>query len=584
MPTDGSYEPDYTNSRGLIIGINSYEKIPPLGYAHQDATAVAEVLRGHFGFPDENLTVLLDGEASRAAIMSAFLSFAADSIARDDRIVVFFAGHGYTRTARRGEVGYLAPVDGDPDDLSTLIRWDDLTRNADLFKAKHLLFLMDACYGGLALVRALQPGSSRYLKDMMRRYSRQVLTAGKADEVVADCGGPRAGHSIFTGHLLDALEGAAASSDGIISANAVIAYVCDRVAKDPHSHQSPHYGFLDGDGDLIFHAPNVHTLSSDGTADQDILIQVPATITIASPTSTEPSFSELVKEYLSDSRFRIRLDDLSSTEIRAVLAAFNGEAFSSRMSAVTPETFANRLLAYEQALTRLADLTILLSRWGNEEHQAALAKIVARLADGNEPRDGSHVLVELRWYPLSLLMYYGGISALSSQNYRNLTTLMTTRLGTRVAGQDTQAAIVPTVLGMLEITRSEWFKRLPGHERHFVPDSEYLFKAVQPHLEDQLFLGNSYEDLFDRYEIFQALIYADLTRTESATGVWGPPGRFAWKHRRGHNSPFDALISEADASGSKWPPLQFGLFAGSIERFKETATAYGDLLHRLPWV
>ena len=46
--------------------------------------------------------------------------------------MVFFAGHGHTVPAHRGEIGYLLPVDGDPSDLSTLIRWDDLTRNADL--------------------------------------------------------------------------------------------------------------------------------------------------------------------------------------------------------------------------------------------------------------------------------------------------------------------------------------------------------------------------------------------------------------------------------------------------------------------
>ena len=75
-----------------------------------------------------------------------------------------------------------------------------------------MFFLMDACYGGLALSRRpFPPGSMRFLKNMLQRHSRQILTAGKADEVVADAGGPRAGHSIFTGHVLDVLEGGAAT-------------------------------------------------------------------------------------------------------------------------------------------------------------------------------------------------------------------------------------------------------------------------------------------------------------------------------------------------------------------------------------
>jgi hypothetical protein len=94
-----------------------------------------------------------------------------------------------TQTGRRGEVGFLVPHDGDLSNLSTLIRWDDLTRNAELIVAKHILFVMDACYGGLAITRSLSAGSMRFLKDMLQRYSRQVLTAGKANEVVADAGG-----------------------------------------------------------------------------------------------------------------------------------------------------------------------------------------------------------------------------------------------------------------------------------------------------------------------------------------------------------------------------------------------------------
>jgi uncharacterized caspase-like protein len=86
-----------------------------------------------------------------------------------------------------------------------------------------MLFLMDACYGGLALTRTtIPPGSMRFLKDMLQRYSRQVLTAGKADEVVSDAGGTRPGHSIFTSHLLDGLDGAIGDEGlkGLISSKA----------------------------------------------------------------------------------------------------------------------------------------------------------------------------------------------------------------------------------------------------------------------------------------------------------------------------------------------------------------------------
>lgn len=340
MSSTSIYRPVYENSWALVIGINRYTSAPPLGYAKQDAEAFANALTANFGFPSTNIVTLFDEAASRESILSSFLHYADAGVSPDDRIAVFFAGHGCTRTGRRGEIGYLVPVDGDPSNLTTLIRWDDLTRNAELIPAKHLIFLMDACYGGLAITRSLVPGSGRFLKDMLQRYSRQVLTAGKADETVADSGGPRSGHSIFTGHLLDALDGSAASADGIISANAVMAYVYDRVSRDPHSGQSPHFGFFDGDGDFIFAAPTLAALSADDHVGSDVLVQIPPSLAAPSEPSEHELFLETLKQYLSDPRHQIQLDDLVAKETRAALHRIREDEFPVNTVTVTANDFA----------------------------------------------------------------------------------------------------------------------------------------------------------------------------------------------------------------------------------------------------
>lgn len=352
MSTITIYKPLYTASYALVIGINEYPSAP-LGYARQDGEAMAAILRDRFAFPAQNITTLFDGDATRDRILSTFLAYADGRLSPDDRLVVFFAGHGCTRSGRRGEIGYLVPVDGDPNVLSTLVRWDDLTRNADLVAAKHIWFLMDACYGGLAITRSLSPGSARFVRDMLQRYSRQVLTAGKADEVVADVGGPRPGHSVFTGHLLDALEGRAASQEGVVSANAVMAYVYDRVSKDAHSRQSPHFGFLEGDGDMIMAAPMLGALEADAERGADVLVQVPADLTTQEGEEDgAASFVNRIKELLSDSKSRIRLDDLVTVETRAALHAIRRDEFPVQ-GPVTAEEFASRLRRYEAAMERL---------------------------------------------------------------------------------------------------------------------------------------------------------------------------------------------------------------------------------------
>ena len=180
----------YAESRALIIGINAYEAASPLSFAINDARDVRDLLVNELGFPAANVTCLLDTEATRDSILKAYFRLTKDDVGLDDRVIVFFAGHGYTLTGSRGEIGFLVPHDAVLDDYSTFVRWDDLTKNAELIRAKHIFFIMDACYGGLALSRHTRPGSTRFLKDMLLRHSRQVLTAGKADQTVSDAGGP----------------------------------------------------------------------------------------------------------------------------------------------------------------------------------------------------------------------------------------------------------------------------------------------------------------------------------------------------------------------------------------------------------
>ncbi len=252
-----------------MIGINEYQHTNPLEIARADAEAIRDVLIRDFNFPKKNVCTLLDSQATRARIMQEFLSY--ESLSPDDRLLVFFAGHGSTVEGSRGPIGYLVPVDGELKNKSSLIRWDELTRNADIIPAKHILFVMDACYSGLAIQRATTTGERRFVSDMMQRASRQVITAGKADEVVADGGGPTGNNSIFTGYVLEGLAGRAADQEGVITASNLMNYAYRKVATDSRSNQTPHFGHVDGDGDFIFRTPDdAHLLT---TSAQDFLVK-----------------------------------------------------------------------------------------------------------------------------------------------------------------------------------------------------------------------------------------------------------------------------------------------------------------------
>jgi len=247
----------YRQSFAVIIGINDYQNWPKLRYAVNDANAIEQALVNRFGFAHENIRKLIDGEATRSRIMQALGDELSDPsrVSHDDRVFFFFAGHGATRTlGDNRQIGFIVPVDADEKNYySTAISMTEIREAADLIPAKHVYFVMDSCYSGLALTRGgpSESSSATWLDEVTRRTARQILTAGGADQAVAD-DGPN-GHSIFTWALLEGLDGKAdLDHNGIITASELGAYVSPIVAS--FSHQTPAMGNLIGSegGEFIF--------------------------------------------------------------------------------------------------------------------------------------------------------------------------------------------------------------------------------------------------------------------------------------------------------------------------------------------
>ncbi len=570
---------EYTNSHALIIGVDNYNSFSPLKCAVNDAEGIAELLNKEFEFPEEHIHLLRDEEATRQRILEQYLSFTQEGTEANDRVIFFFAGHGHTLRSRRGEVGYLVPYDGDPSNLASLIRWDEITRNSHLIEAKHIFFLMDACYGGLAVTR-LNPGSMRFLGDMLLRPARQALSAGKADEPVVDIGGPLPDHSMFSGYLIEGLSGKASHADGIMTANSVMTYVYQKVGLDQDSQQTPHYGYIDGEGDMIFRSPELSAEEGeDGGEEKDILFSVPA-LTNSDEEDTMNRIDQ-IKEMLSEDRHRIKLRDIVIQLIREVISQTTVDQFPIQ-EAWTTESFADRVAKYESVMQELCATQILLCYWGGQMNRETLALSPRTVSGRFSQESGSKGWLALRWYPSFLLLYYGGISAVAAEKYDNLREMLKTRVSDheQIRGTDSFDHTVCTSIAEV----FEQFKYISGNERHHAPHSEYLFKTVQPLLDDLLFLGSSYETYFDRFEALLGLIVAEERDSHGATRIWGPIGRYGWKFKRGdERSLFHGIVTEAAEQGQNWGPIRAGLFRGSIDRFMEISEKFSAILKELPW-
>jgi peptidoglycan/xylan/chitin deacetylase (PgdA/CDA1 family)/tetratricopeptide (TPR) repeat protein len=246
----------YRESWAVIVGINDYQHWPKLRYAVNDANGVEETLVTKFGFKHENIRKLTNGDATRQRIMEVLGDeFTGKTIQREDRIFFFFAGHGATRTLDDGrQIGFIVPVDADQSNyISTAISMTALREAADLIPAKHIYFVMDSCYSGLALSRGagLFSRDRTYLEEVTRRTARQILTAGGADQLVSDEGPD--GHSVFTWALLQGLQGQAdLDGNGVITASELGAYISPIVSQ--FAKQTPTVGNFVGSegGEFLF--------------------------------------------------------------------------------------------------------------------------------------------------------------------------------------------------------------------------------------------------------------------------------------------------------------------------------------------
>ena len=257
------------DSWAVVIGIDDYAHWPKLSHAARDADSVKGLLTTKLGFKPAHVISLQNGSATRSNVMAVFNEQLPKSgLKKTDNLFVFFAGHGGTRHLSSGrDLGYIIPVDAATDDLGgDAIPMTELQNISESLVARHVIFVMDACYSGLGLVRGggASTRNGNFLRDNAHRVGRQMLTAGGADQMVAD-GGP-GGHSIFTWTLLQGLSGKAdLNGDNIITGSELAAYIAPAVASV--SAQTPAFGSLPGSegGEFVFTLAATEEYISDAT-------------------------------------------------------------------------------------------------------------------------------------------------------------------------------------------------------------------------------------------------------------------------------------------------------------------------------
>jgi caspase domain-containing protein len=200
-------------SYALIIGNKDYDdpKFTRLETPHEDARTLANVLTTRYGFTTELILgdgsvrslILLDRPARE---LNSLLDDLEESMTIDDRLLIFYAGHGHLDESTRK--AYWIPVEAHKGRRSEFISADSIVSALRGIKARSVLVVADSCFSG-ALFRGASSGSDPSEEELANSLAKdaerssRVLIASGGTEPVLDGGG--SGHSIFMRKLLDAL-------------------------------------------------------------------------------------------------------------------------------------------------------------------------------------------------------------------------------------------------------------------------------------------------------------------------------------------------------------------------------------------
>jgi tetratricopeptide (TPR) repeat protein len=226
-PTPGqpAAEVRIPRSFALVIGIAKYAYLPAeanLLYSERDAEEIYLTLLSREGGNFQHVRRLIGPQATLANIRRELEQWLPSVASDEDRVLVYFAGHGFVHQGK----AYLAPYDIRRDDIAgTGYPMERLGRVfANQIRGKWKVLLTDACHSG-----AITPGvDSETLNRTLAGVNPSLfsLTASRDRELSYEGVTWGGGHGVFTYFVKRGLEGAAdESGDGVVTADELAEYV-----------------------------------------------------------------------------------------------------------------------------------------------------------------------------------------------------------------------------------------------------------------------------------------------------------------------------------------------------------------------
>ena len=220
--------------RALVIGIGEYEHARSLAPStYNDARSFAQLLKTHFKFDDNAITLMTDAPGAPEKLRPTYLRIlnAIDTllagINSKSEVVVYFSGHGI----RTQDQDWLMPLDGLPNNVTkSCISYDEFKSRLTTKLPARALLIIDAC-------RNLQDGkdagssgfgagkglSAPQFAEMLSCRPKEISQLGKPEDF---------SESVFTHFLLQGLKGDPEAQDmGLVTFDSLNQFVQGKVSQ-----------------------------------------------------------------------------------------------------------------------------------------------------------------------------------------------------------------------------------------------------------------------------------------------------------------------------------------------------------------
>jgi len=248
----------YKQSHALVIGNINYTN----GWGVLPGVA-NDVERVKTALENNGFNVIVKNNLTKMQMITEIDNFLTQyGYEKENRVLIYYAGHGHTLNNNNSLMGYIVPIDAPMPNTNqqgflakALPMTQFKTWSESSTFSKHSLFMFDACFAGSIFTSRGAPTANEVINYNTTNFVRQFIASGSANETVPD-------QSVFCTQFVYALESGAAdfNNDGYMTGTEMGEYLKNTVIQYRQNAQHPQYGKLDNPnfdkGDFVFEVVN----------------------------------------------------------------------------------------------------------------------------------------------------------------------------------------------------------------------------------------------------------------------------------------------------------------------------------------